>query len=130
MQDLPLSGFADDSLTSAARTAQTVTFTSKKDNDAAAAIALTPNATTGAWDYTQTANGDHSDDGLYVYTLTVDDIAGKTTTATKTVRIDTTAPEITSNEPWSRRIFLNINSDPSRFSSRFRCRRRWNQPRI
>ena len=62
MQDLPLSGFADDSLTSAARTAQTVTFTSKKDNDAAAAIALTPNATTGAWDYTQTANGDHSDE--------------------------------------------------------------------
>ncbi|ULQ58821.1 Ig-like domain-containing protein [Brucepastera parasyntrophica] len=39
------------------------------------------------------------EDGVYIYTVTVSDMAGKTRSATKTVRIDTTAPQLTIDAP-------------------------------
>ncbi len=56
-----------------------------------------PEITDGSWSLV--LNGDESDkklnDGSYIFTITATDIVGKTTTVTRSVSIDTTAPELT-----------------------------------
>ncbi|MCK9169396.1 MAG: Ig-like domain-containing protein [Treponema sp.] len=60
---------------------------------------VTSPTASGPWTYSQTAATDHSDDGLYVYTLTITDKAGNKTSETVSVRVDTTGPVITVTAP-------------------------------
>jgi len=56
----------------------------------------------GSWSFTQDVDtAGHTDDGLYVYTLIVTDMASKVSTASRTVRIDTTAPNLAITAPAS-----------------------------
>ncbi|WP_144083022.1 beta strand repeat-containing protein [Salinispira pacifica] len=50
-------------------------------------------AGSGAFSHPVTLPGDGTDDGEWVYTLTAEDVAGRTTELTRTVVIDETAPE-------------------------------------
>lgn len=99
--DFMLSGVCDDAGKTDGRTATSVTLSATKDGASQGALTLTSGgAGSLTWTYNQAVNETtHAQDGLWVYTLTVTDVAGKTATATKTVRIDTTAPEITIGAP-------------------------------
>lgn len=51
------------------------------------------------WSYTQTANANHSDDGVWVLTFTALDSSGLTTVITKSFTVDTTAPAVAITSP-------------------------------
>jgi hypothetical protein len=96
-----LRGDCDDDAGTAGRRATTVTLTVSKDGGAATGLSLSSGgAASGAWTYSQAVNAaTHADDGLYLYTLTVTDEAGRTSVATTSVRIDTTPPTISITAP-------------------------------
>lgn len=99
-----LSGFATDS----GKAAQTATLSCKKDGidfdldsgstELNATLSLVP--ATGAWSWGSLASiTDTSNDGLYMFTLTANDAAGKTSTSSQTIRVDTTPPILTVTAP-------------------------------
>lgn len=98
-----LSGICDDAAVSGGRLPATAVLTATKDGASLGALTLTTGgAGTGTWTYGQAVNGTtHADDGLYVYTMTVTDVAGKISTSTLTVRIDTTEPSVDIGAPGS-----------------------------
>lgn len=115
-----LSGTCDDATLTTGRKATSVVLSRSKDGAAATKIASTVLAdgvpfgtnviTNQAWTYAQAVNAaTHADDGLYVYTLVVTDDAGRTVTATATVRIDTTAPTVIVTAPSSGEA-VNVSS--------------------
>jgi len=60
----------------------------------------TGGSASGAWSYAQSADTvTHTDDGVYVYTLKVTDLAGNQFTGSVTVTVDTTAPSIAVTAP-------------------------------
>jgi hypothetical protein len=68
-----------------------VTFTSGGDSSGTAVA--------GEWTYVQATNSDGSDDGLYVYTIAITDLAGREYEKTISVRVDTTAPTLEVTQP-------------------------------
>ncbi len=103
--DFTLSGACNDSTITAGRMATAVTLSYTKDGGSSTGLTLTTGgAGSASWTYNQAATG--ANDGLYVYTLTVEDQAGNVSTATKTVRIDKTLPEITITSPGAGEQFL------------------------
>jgi hypothetical protein len=66
--------------------------------------------TTGSWGYTKILPDDGSDDGVWEYTLTATDVAGRTTVLYRTVVIDETAPETLSFQDPGSYISGNIAS--------------------
>ncbi len=105
-----LSGTCDDAAITTGRKATSVVLSRSKDGGPATKIASTIGAdgvpfgtdviAAQTWTYSQAVNAaTHADDGLYVYTLVVTDDAGRSTTATATVRIDTTAPTVVVTAP-------------------------------
>ncbi len=100
-ESFTLSGECDDDAVTVGRRAVAAKLTVKKDGGGATELVFSEGGvSTGAWSYTQSVNRTtHADDGLYEYVLTVTDEAGRTSTATKTVRIDTSAPVIEVRAP-------------------------------
>lgn len=75
---------------------KTAVLNIKKDN-----VPQTPKNITdsGAWDYAQGAETDHSNDGTYVYTLSLIDQANNRFEQSITVIVDTTSPTLIITEP-------------------------------
>lgn len=104
--DVVFSGAADDAAVTALRAAASAVITWTKDGVAQTPVNLTPdadgpdnvagNADDGYWTWTLLAS---NGDGLYVITLTVTDVAGKVSTVTRSVQIDTTAPILAITAP-------------------------------
>ena len=72
---------------------------SYRKNNGASVTLLEDTDGDAAWAVTLPANPDHSDDGSYVLTFTVKDIAGKTSGFTRNIVIDTKKPELTITAP-------------------------------
>jgi hypothetical protein len=106
--EVPLSGSLSDDLGLHATTPLTIV---RKKNGIVQTqgVATYPTGTT--WAYTQSANSDHSDDGLWELTFTAMDASGLTTVETRSFRIDTTAPALTVSSP-----AMNQSSDTSSFA--------------
>jgi hypothetical protein len=103
---LTFSGAATDDAHTASRKASSISLTYSKDGGTATTIDLAEsgeksglswNSSDGAWAWTLAAAADHSGDGLYSITVAAKDVAGKTTSATRTAQIDTTAPTLAVN---------------------------------
>jgi hypothetical protein len=95
-----LSGTADDAAFTTGRAAASAVLSYTKDGGAATNVALTP-AADGSWSWSSSSANltDGTRDGLYVFTLTVTDVAGKTSTVQQLIRIDTTAPTLVVSAP-------------------------------
>jgi hypothetical protein len=92
-----LAGQADDAATTAGRQATTATLTYSYNGGATqTATNWTWNPVSGAWSWTLDAS---SGDGLYTLNLTVTDIAGKVSSVTRTIQVDSTPPEVTITVP-------------------------------
>jgi len=102
-----LSGTADDAAFTANRAASSALLSFTKDGGSPTEITLTPVAD-GSWTWNSTdmqndssnvsiIDGNH--DGLYIFTLIVEDEAGKTSTAQQVIKVDTTAPVLTVDSP-------------------------------
>ncbi|OHE64457.1 MAG: hypothetical protein A2001_02225 [Treponema sp. GWC1_61_84] len=77
---------------------QALTITAKKNG--IAQTPETPTYPTGTtWSYAQSADSDHSDDGLWEITFTAKDASGLTTVVYRSFQIDTTAPALTVTTP-------------------------------
>jgi hypothetical protein len=93
--DVSFSGTADDAAVTALRPASSAVLSYTKDGVSQPNVALTP-AANGDWNWTLHAV---AGDGLYTVTLTVTDVAGKVSIATKTVQIDKTPPILVVSAP-------------------------------
>jgi len=95
-----LSGTADDAAFTTGRAAASAVLSYTKDGGAATNVALTP-AADGSWSWNSSSANltDGTRDGLYVFTLTVTDVAAKTSTVQQIIRIDTTAPTLSISTP-------------------------------
>jgi large repetitive protein len=93
--DFTLSGTADDAQATSGRAAASSVLSYTKDGGTATNVTLTP-AANGSWSWLSSSasltNG--SNDGLYVFTLTVTDVAGKVSSSQQIIKIDTTAPTL------------------------------------
>ncbi len=89
-----LGGTADDSGFTGSRAAYSSVLSYTRDGAGATSVILTPDAATGAWSWDSSSASltDGAHDGLYAFTLTVVDYAGRTSTASWTARVDATAP--------------------------------------
>lgn len=109
-----LGGLANDSAVTPLKAASSATLSCTKDGVAfnlGASAALT--LTGGTWTWNSTSSTTAITDGLYIFTLTVTDNAGKIATATKTVRVDATAPVLTVSVPLANAITDDSTYDVS-----------------
>ncbi|OJF76449.1 MAG: hypothetical protein BKP49_07060 [Treponema sp. CETP13] len=85
----------------------TATLTVTKDGSAVDGATFTTGgdssgtAVEGDWTYEQDANSDGTNDGLYVYTISITDKAGREYEKSISVRVDTTAPVLSVTYPGS-----------------------------
>jgi hypothetical protein len=99
------SGTIGDTNNMAAAHSFTVSYTKNGGTAVSPDIAYTyaAHSTANAWSWTPFPSGinasSHAQDGIYVFTFTATDIAGKPTTVVRNLTIDTMAPQITMTAP-------------------------------
>lgn len=99
-ESVSFAGVADDaSVTSGRAAASAVLSYSLNGGSSVPASDLSWTPSTGAWSWTLPKS---LGDGLYTISLTVTDVAGKTASVTRTVRLDTTPPTIVVSSPSSK----------------------------
>ncbi|MCR4938579.1 MAG: Ig-like domain repeat protein, partial [Treponemataceae bacterium] len=111
------SGRADDGVHTPTRKAATAVLSSSKDGADSVTISDgfiwdndPASDTFGEWSYKMPVPGDGSGDGNYQLTLTVTDVAGKTSTATKNILLDTTGPVISTSLSDNMSFFSRTNN--------------------
>ena len=100
-------GAMDDATATVGRPAKTAILSYTKDGQAAGSVTLHPSSSSLTWNWTSKNDAlspsvnltDGNHDGLYVFTLTVTDLANKVATAQKIIRIDTKAPTLIISVP-------------------------------
>ncbi|MDP3178467.1 MAG: hypothetical protein Q8M76_11235, partial [Spirochaetaceae bacterium] len=103
---ITLAGAASDASVTGGRAASGAVLTWSKDGGAGTNEALTLSSGTWSWPLTVDTVG-QTTDGLYLITVVVTDIAGKTTSVSRSVQVDTTAPTLTVIAP------VNLDSSSS-----------------
>jgi len=93
-----LSGTADDAQVTTGRAATSSLLSYTKDGGTATEVTLTP-AADGSWSWSDATIANGSNDGLYIFTLTVTDAASKTNTSQQIIKVDTTVPTLVISAP-------------------------------